>query len=177
MKKRVLGLLLVSCLLLTAGCGEKESKESKKEEEKQENTIKTISCINELEKTEIDKDDEGNAVMGIQGQKAEYKYDTKKNELIEVTASAYVKFDNVSSDYITKQAEEAKSTCDIFKDSDEMKNCEIKKDNNKIEIFMEADVDKLFDDDDKVYKTSSFEDIEKYAKEQAENDDMTCTVE
>ena len=67
MRKRVLGLLLVSCLLLTTGCGDKENKETKKDE-KQENTIKTISCVNELEKSEIEKDENGNSIMGIQGQ-------------------------------------------------------------------------------------------------------------
>ncbi len=174
MRKRVLGLLLVSCLLLTAGCGDKENKETKKDE-KQENIIKTISCVNESEKSEIDKDDEGNTIMGIQGQKTEYKYDTKKNELTEVTASVYVKFENASEDYISKQAEEAKSTCDLFKDDDTMKNCEIKKDGDKVEVYMVADIDNILDGED-ISKTASFEDIEKYVKEEAKEDDLTCTI-
>lgn len=174
MKKRVLGLLLVSCLLLTAGCGDKENKESKKDD-KQENTIKTISCVNELEKSEIEKDENGNSIMGIQGQKAEYKYDTKKNELTEMIASVYVKFENATDDYISKKADEAKSTCDLFKDSDDIKNCKIKTDGSKVEVYMEADIEKALDGED-ISKTSSFEEIEKYVKEDAKDEDLTCTV-
>lgn len=175
MRKRVLSLLLVSCLLLTAGCGEKENKESKKEE-KQESTIKTLSCTSESEKTEVDKDDEGNAIMGIQGQTAEYKYDTKKNELTEMTASVYIKFENASSDYISKQADEAKATCDLFKDDETIKKCEIKKESDKLEIYMEADIDKAFNDEE-ISKTSTFEEIERYAKKDAEDEGLTCKVE
>lgn len=175
MRKRVLGLLLVSCLLLTAGCGEKENKESEKEE-KQESTIKTLSCTSESEKTEVDKDAEGNAIMGIQGEIAEYKYDTKKNELIEMTATAYIKYEGASKDYISKQADEANASCDFFKDDETIKNCEIKKDDDKIEIYMEANIDKVFDSTDEISKTSSFEEIEKYAKKDAEDEGLTCTV-
>lgn len=175
MKKRVLGLLLVSCLLLIAGCGEKENKESKKEDKK-ENTIKVLSCSSEADKVEIDKDDDGNSIMGIQGQIAEYKYDTKKNELTEMTASMYVKFENASEDYISKQADEAKATCDLFKDDDTIKNCEIKKDNTKVEIYMEANIDKVFEENEEITKSSSFEEIEKYAKKDAEDEGLTCTV-
>ncbi len=174
MRKRVLGLLLVSCLLLTTGCGDKENKETKKDE-KQENTIKTISCVNELEKSEIEKDENGNSIMGIQGQKTEYKYDTKKNELTEVTASIYVKFENASEDYISKQAEESKVACDAFKDDDTVKNCEIKKDGDKVEVYMVADIDNILDGED-ISKTATFEDIEKYVKEESKEDGLTCTV-
>lgn len=175
MRKRVLGLVLISCLLLIAGCGDKENKESKKDE-KQENTIKVLSCSSEADKVEIDKNDDGNSIMGIQGQIAEYKYDTKKNELTEMTASMYVKFENASEDYISKQADEAKATCDLFKDDDAIKNCEIKKDNTKVEIYMEANIDKVFEETEEITKSSTFEEIEKYAKKDAEEKGLTCIV-
>lgn len=173
MKKRVLSLLLISCLLLTAGCGEKSSS---KEDKKEDSNIKTLSCTVESEKTEIDEDEDGNSIMGIQGQTTEYKYDTKKNELVEMTSTAYIKFENASSDYISKQTESAESSCDMFKDEDSVKSCKVKKDGQKIELQMVADVEKALEDNEDINKNSSFEEIEKYAKEFYDDDKVVCTV-
>lgn len=175
MKKRVLGLLLIGCLLLTASCGKNENKELKNEE-KQETKIKTISCATNDEKTELEIDDDGKSIMGTQGQAVEYKYDTEKNELTEVIASIYVEFDDVSSDYISKQVDEAKKTCEYFKEDEAVKNCDTKNDGNKVEIYMEADVDKFLDSNEDISKTSSFEEIEEYAKKVAEDKAQSCTV-
>lgn len=175
MRKRVLGLLLISCLLLTAGCGEKESeKRSSKDDKKETSTIKTLSCTSESEKTEIDTDEDGNSIMGIQGQKTEYKYDTEKNELVEMTATAYIEFENAKEDYISKLAEETKSTCSSFEEDETVKSCEIKKGSQKLELYMVADIDKALEDNEDINKNSTFEEIEKYAKENDE--DLVCTV-
>lgn len=176
MRKRVLGLLLISCLLLTAGCGEKDTeKGSSKDDKNETSSIKTISCTSESEKTEIDTDEDGKSIMGIQGETAEYKYDTEKNELIGMTASVYVKFENASKDYISNQADEAKATCDLF-DDETIKNCEIKKADDKIEVYMEANIDKALENDEDISKNASFEEIENYVKKDAEDKGLTCTV-
>lgn len=175
MKKKVLSLLLVGCLLLTAGCGEKESKEkAAKEEEK--NNIKTISCVAETEKEEMDEDENGDPIMGIQGEITEYKYDTEKNELVEATSTMYYEFENASKDYIEEQAEDAESSCEFLEDEDSVKKCEVKTHGQKIELNLTADVDYIFDEEDDISKNSSFEDIEKFIKENSEDKDTVCTV-
>lgn len=173
MKKRILSLMLVSCLLLTAGCGEDDSE---KESSKKDSNIKVISCTSETENEEIDQDEDGNSIMGVQGQTTEYKYDTEKNELVEMSATAFIKFENASEDYIKEQEESAKSTCDYVKDDESINKCEVKTSDNKIELYMVADVDKALEENESINKNSTFEEIEKFAKEDAEDEGAVCTI-
>ena len=41
---------------------------------------------------------------------------------------------------------------------------------------MEANIDEVFEENEEITKSSSFEEIEKYAKKDAEDEGLTCTV-